>query len=159
MSDRALRITMLVVSVIGLGVASYLTIAHYTHSQVQCLDTGCETVQHSRWSMLLGVPVALLGVVGYLIMIGSLLVRQSEMSRLVSVGNAIVGFGFSCYLTYRELFSIHAICPWCVSSAVMMTILLCLSSWRFLRGEVPAGSGPPMPEARPPGKAERRALA
>ena len=45
------------------------------------------------------------------------------------------GFGFSAYLTYRELFSIHAICEWCVSSAVIMTILMCLSIWRFLRGD------------------------
>jgi uncharacterized membrane protein len=45
------------------------------------------------------------------------------------------GFGFSAYLTSRELFSIHAICPWCVSSAVIMTVLVCLATWRFLRGE------------------------
>jgi uncharacterized membrane protein len=47
----------------------------------------------------------------------------------------LVGFGFSAYLTGRELFSIHAICEWCVSSAVIMTFLVVLSTWRFLRGE------------------------
>ena len=45
------------------------------------------------------------------------------------------GFGFSAYLTYREVFTIHEICEWCVSSAVIMTILMCLSVWRFLRGD------------------------
>jgi uncharacterized membrane protein len=47
----------------------------------------------------------------------------------------LIGFGFSGYLTYRELFSIHAICEWCASSAAIMTVLMCLSVWRFLRGE------------------------
>jgi uncharacterized membrane protein len=47
----------------------------------------------------------------------------------------LVGFGFSAYLTGRELVSIHAICEWCVSSAVIMTILVGLAVWRFLRGE------------------------
>ena len=51
------------------------------------------------------------------------------------------GFGFSLYLTYRELFTLHKICEGCVSSAVIMTILMCLSVWRFLRGDDPlAGS-------------------
>ena len=47
------------------------------------------------------------------------------------------GFGFSLYLTYRELFTLHKICEWCVSSAVIMTVLTCLSVWRFLRGDDP----------------------
>ncbi len=50
----------------------------------------------------------------------------------------LVGFGFSAYLTYRELFSIHAICEWCASSAVIMTVMMFLSVWRFLRSD-PAG--------------------
>ena len=45
------------------------------------------------------------------------------------------GFGFSAYLTYRELFTLHKICEDCVASAVIMTILMCLSIWRFLRGD------------------------
>jgi uncharacterized membrane protein len=45
------------------------------------------------------------------------------------------GFGFSAYLTYRELYSIHHICEWCVSSAVIITLLMCLSLLRFLRGD------------------------
>ena len=44
------------------------------------------------------------------------------------------GFGFSAYLTYREAFTLHTICEWCVTSAVIMTVLMCLSIWRFLRG-------------------------
>ena len=53
------------------------------------------------------------------------------------------GFGFSLYLTYRELFTLHKICEWCVASAVIMTVLACLSVWRFLRRETT-----PFPRAR-----------
>ena len=49
------------------------------------------------------------------------------------VTTALVGFGFSAYLTYRELFSIHAICQWCVASAVLMTLLAIVTVWRLLR--------------------------
>ena len=44
------------------------------------------------------------------------------------------GFGFSAYLTYRELFTLHKICEWCVGSACLMTMMMCLAVWRFLRG-------------------------
>jgi uncharacterized membrane protein len=53
----------------------------------------------------------------------------------------LVGFGFSAYLTYRELFSIHAICEECATSAGILTVLMALSVWRFLRGN------PDMPDA------------
>jgi uncharacterized membrane protein len=136
MSDRALKNTMTALAVLGLGVASYLTIAHYTGGTTICpLHGGCETVQHSVYSKLAGIPVALLGLIGYVLILVSLRLPTSETTRLATVAIAIVGFGFSAYLTYRELFSIHAICPWCVSSAVIMTILLVLAIWRFLRGD------------------------
>jgi uncharacterized membrane protein len=136
MSDRALRNTMTAIAVLGLGVATYLTIAHYTGGTTVCLLHGsCETVQHSVYSKLAGVPVALLGLIGYVLILVTLRLPTSETTRLATVAITIVGFGFSAYLTYRELFSIHAICPWCVSSAVMMTLLLGLAIWRFLRGD------------------------
>jgi uncharacterized membrane protein len=140
MSSRALRMTMLVLSTIGLGVASYLTYVHYSGGPILCLrGGGCETVQHSAYSKLLGVPVALIGLLGYIGILSTLLAPDSETSRLASVSFVLIGFGFSLYLTGRELFSIHAICPWCVSSATIMTLLAILAVWRFLRGgETPA---------------------
>jgi uncharacterized membrane protein len=81
------------------------------------------------------VPVALIGLLGYIAILGSLLVRESETSRLATVAFTVVGCGFSLYLTYRELFSIHHICEYCVSSAGLITVLMCLSVWRFLRGD------------------------
>ena len=148
MSDRALRTTMLVLGTIGLGVASYLTYVHYSGAIPLCGKNGgsCLTVQTSTYSKLAGVPVPVLGLIGYISILASLLVRQSETTRLATLAFTVIGFLFSAYLTYRELFSIHAICEWCVSSAVIMTILLCLSMWRFLRGDPDAVLGGPAGE-------------
>ncbi len=137
MSPRALRITMIVLTTLGLAVASYLTYIHYAGIKPLCGTNGggCEIVQTSVYSKLAGVPVALIGLIGYVVIMGSLLVPESETSRFATVAFTVVGFGFSAYLTYRELFSIHHICEYCVSSAVIVTILMCLSIWRFLRGD------------------------
>jgi uncharacterized membrane protein len=141
MSERAGRWAMIVLTIIGLGVASYLTYTHYAHVKVACsLGSQCETVQHSSYANLVGVPVALLGVIGYVLILASLLLPQVEAARLATVAVVIPGFGFSAYLTYRELFSIHAICQWCVSSAVIMTLLSMLAIWRFLKPPRPAES-------------------
>ncbi len=139
MSTRAVRIAMIAIATIGLGVASYLTYVHYAGGPILCLrGGGCETVQHSTYAKLAGVPVALIGLIGYITILASLLAPESESTRLATMTFTVMGFGFSVYLTSRELFSIHAICPWCVSSAVMMTLLACLAVWRFLRGDEPA---------------------
>jgi uncharacterized membrane protein len=137
MSSRALRITLLVLTVLGIALASYLTYIHYAGIKPLCGTNGggCEIVQTSEYSKLAGVPVALIGLLGYIAILGSLLVPESETSRLATVAFTVVGFGFSAYLTYRELFSIHHICEYCVSSAVIVTILMVLSVWRFLRGD------------------------
>ncbi len=136
---------MIGLTLLGTGVASYLTIAHYSGTVTICpLHGGCETVQHSQYSALDGVPVALIGLIGYIVILGVLLSPVSETTRFVLVLLTVGGWGFSAYLTYRELFSIHAICPWCVSSAIIMTILACLSVWRFLLGD-PAAAKKPSP--------------
>ncbi len=138
MSTRAVRLTMIAIATVGLGVASYHTYVHYAGGPILCLKGGgCETVQHSTYSKLAGVPVALIGLIGYVVILASLLAPESESTRLATMAFTVMGFGFSVYLTSRELFSIHAICPWCVSSAVMMTLLACLGVWRFLRGDAP----------------------
>jgi uncharacterized membrane protein len=137
MSPRALRITMLVITVLGVGLASYLTYIHYAGIKPLCGTNGggCEIVQSSEYSKLAGVPVALIGLLGYIAILGSLLVPESEGTRLATVGFTVVGFGFSAYLTYREIFSIHHLCEYCLSSAGLITILMCLAVWRFLRGD------------------------
>jgi uncharacterized membrane protein len=100
---------------------------------------GCETVQSSSYAKLAGIPVPLLGLVGYALILASLFV-PGDAGRMATAGLAVVGFGFSLYLTYVELFKIEAICQWCVASAVLMTLLAILSVVRLLRA-------PPEPAA------------
>jgi uncharacterized membrane protein len=138
MSSRNVRAVMIVLTAVGIGLATYLTYIHYAGLKPACTaGESCTKVQTSVYSKVGGVPVALMGLVGYIAIMGSLLAPPGENSRLATMALTLVGFGFSAYLTYRELFSIHAICEWCVSSAVILTILMLLSLWRFLRGEAP----------------------
>ena len=149
-----LRRVMLVLSVIGLGVATYLTIIYYAGINPACTaGTSCVKVQTSQWSKVAGVPVALLGLIGYLGITASLLARDREETRLATLGLTLVGFAFSGYLTYRELFSIHAICEWCASSAVILTILFLCAAYRYVTVSdetAPAIAAPLPPKKTPP---------
>ena len=135
MSSRSLRIALTALTVAGLGIAGYLTYVHYAGIKPVCTAGGsCEKVQSSVYSELAGVPVALIGLLGYLSILGLLIGPENETSRCAMMALTLVGFAFSAYLTYRELYSIHAICEWCASSAVVLTVMAPLSVWRFLRG-------------------------
>jgi uncharacterized membrane protein len=152
---------MVMLAVLGLGVATYLTYIHYAGIKPLCGKGGgsCEIVQTSQYSKLAGVPVALIGLLGYVAILGSLLAPEGERSRFATVAFTLVGFGFSAYLTYRELFSIHHLCEWCLSSAIIVTILTVFAVVRFLRADdrtprpsasataVPGGAAPASSEA------------
>ncbi len=138
-NDRRLAIAILLLSLFGIVVAGYLVYVHYEGLKVLCLSSGgCETVQASRYAKLDGVPVAVLGLAGYIGILGSLAIR-GELGRITGFAIALIGFGFSMYLTYRELFTIKAICQWCVSSAVIMTVLAILTALRAVRYEPASG--------------------
>jgi uncharacterized membrane protein len=125
-----------VLAVLGIGVAGYLVYVHYADVDPVCnIAHGCHKVQTSEYAKLAGVPVALLGLIGYVVIFGALVAPQGELARMVAALTALVGFGFSMYLTYRELFTIDAICQWCVLSAILMTLLAIVTTWRVLRVE------------------------
>jgi uncharacterized membrane protein len=131
-SDR-LRTLAIALSVLGLGIAGYLTYVHYAGVSPVCeIAHGCEKVQTSQWSKVAGVPVALLGLLGYATILAAVLAR-GETALTAAAGAALVGAGFSVYLTYREVFTIHAICSWCVSSAVDFTLLAMVGTVVALR--------------------------
>jgi uncharacterized membrane protein len=132
-----------VLAVVGLGIAGYLTYVHYAGVHVLCAASGgCETVQTSSYSKLAGVPVPVLGLIGYAGILVSLFV-PGDSGRLATAGLALVGFGFSVYLTYLEVFVIKAICQWCVGSAALLTAIAVLAVIRLLRAPVvPARAGP-----------------
>jgi len=142
-ADRRLRLAAIVLAVIGLGVAGYLTYVHYEDIRPVCgLGGDCVKVQSSEWSKLAGIPVAVLGLIGYAVILVSLFVPGEE-ALIAGALTALVGFGFSAYLTYRELFTIDAICQWCVASAILMTLLAIVTTSRLLlspgdeRGAIP----------------------
>jgi uncharacterized membrane protein len=146
-SDRALRTAGLVLAVLGIGIAGYLVYVHYADIDPVCnIAHGCHKVQTSDYAKLAGIPVALLGLLGYVALLGALLAPQGEAARMVAALVALVGFGFSMYLTYRELFTIDAICQWCVGSAILMTGLAIVCTVRLLREPtalaVPAAADP-----------------
>src|ERR1700680_325107 len=100
-SDRRLQTAILALCLLGIADAGYLTYVHYAGLKVLCLSSGgCETVQASRWAKLDGIPVAVLGLAGCIGILGSLAFR-GEMGRVAGFAIALIGFGFSMYLTYR----------------------------------------------------------
>jgi uncharacterized membrane protein len=132
MTERRLRIAAAVLALAGLGVAGYLTWVHYWELEPICAggSGGCEKVQNSDYAELAGVPVALLGLIGYGAILASLAI-PGDLGRFSGLVLALAGFGFSAWLTYVELFEIDAICQWCVASAAIMTALAVLTSLRF----------------------------
>jgi uncharacterized membrane protein len=127
------RLAALILALIGTGIAGYLTYVHYAGIEPVCaIAHGCEKVQTSEWAKLAGVPVALLGLLGYAGILLALLVRDDETGRFAATALAWVGFAFSAYLTYREIWTIDAICVWCVASAVTLTLLVIVTTVRFL---------------------------
>ena len=126
---------MLVITLLAIVLTSYLTYIHYEGLNPVCsLGQSCIKVQTSIWSKLAGVPVALIGLLGYIGILGALLLPDREETRLTLVGMTLTGFGFSLYLTYREIFSIKAICEECATSAVFITVLFICAVIRYIQG-------------------------
>jgi len=120
------------VAIVGLGIATYLTVVHYAGAAPVCaIAHGSATVQKSHYAELLGIPVALLGGLAYVGILASL-VREDEAFRTAGAALAIVGVAFSGWLTFVEVFKLHAICIWCVGSAICMALLAILATVRML---------------------------
>jgi uncharacterized membrane protein len=136
MSDRRLRRLIGLTALIGLAVAAYLSYVHYAELEPICAGGGggCEKVQNSSYAELAGIPVALLGLVGYALIFASLWL-PADNGKVAGTLLALVGFGFSAYLTWVELFEIDAICQWCVASAALMTLLAVATSCRLVQSD------------------------
>jgi uncharacterized membrane protein len=117
----------------GIGVATYIALAESAGGSPVCVagGHGCQTVAESAYSELLGVNVATFGIAGYVLLLGAALLR-GDGARMAGFALALIGFGFSLYLTYLELFTIEAICQWCVASAVLMALLFVTNTTRML---------------------------
>jgi uncharacterized membrane protein len=129
-----MRAAAIGVALAGLGIATYLTVVHYGGGEPVCaVAHGCTTVQQSDYAALAGVPVALLGLLGYAAILAAL-ARDGEGWRTAAAFLALAGLGFSVWLTYVEIGILDAICIWCVGSAVCMALLAALTGVRLVRG-------------------------
>ena len=111
--------------------ATYIAIAESGGGAPKCLagGSGCETVADSKYAHLAGVNVAVIGIVGYVLVLAAAIV-PGDPGRFGGFLTALIGFGFSLYLTYLELFVIDAICQWCVASAILMALSLAVAATR-----------------------------
>lgn len=121
-------------SLVGLGIAVYLAYSEITERATICGPVGeCNLVQSSAYARILGVPVAALGVLFYAgtgILWAGQKVRSQNLGRIAAdglVGLTMLGVLFSIYLTLMELFVIRAICMWCLSSAMVSTLVMLLA--------------------------------
>jgi uncharacterized membrane protein len=135
------RMTAALLSLAGLFISAYLYLYKIGRiGTLACGTGGCETVQLSSWSRFAGVEVSLIGLLGYAVLLGlSLASLQDPLARrrqrfaTLLLGFSAIGLGFTLYLTYLELFVIHAICRWCVGSALMIFGIFLASLLEYLR--------------------------
>jgi uncharacterized membrane protein len=132
-AEGTLRMIATFAAAFGIGVATYIAIEAAGGDAPACLagSSGCQTVANSAYSHLLGVNIAVFGIVGYVLLLAAALLR-GDGARMAGFGLALAGFGYSVFLTYLELFKIEAICQWCVASAVLMTVLFGLNAVRMI---------------------------
>jgi uncharacterized membrane protein len=131
---KKLNLYALIAAIIGALDATYLTWIKLSHNETQCAPGlgDCFTVNTSRYSELFGIPVAIFGLATYLLIIAILLLKsRSEFLRengtMAIFGISLIGVIYSAYLSYLEEYVIHAWCPYCVVSAIMITIIFVLS--------------------------------
>lgn len=138
--DKKLYWGSVALSAIGLAISVYMTIYKIWNNDSLCLGSGdCSTVNASPYSEIYGIPVAAVGVLGYLAIL-VLLLMETRGSKffaangpLAVFGLSVGGFAFTVYLVYLEIYIIKALCPFCVASQAIMTILFVLSLIRVIR--------------------------
>jgi uncharacterized membrane protein len=144
-SPPANRMIIAVLALLGVLISAYLTLHKFGYIGTLVCGTGsCETVQTSKWAVIMGVPVPLLGLIGYIVILGTAIAglqATATISRPIGITLLVLATGaflFSIYLSYLEKFVIHAWCRWCVGSATVATLIwICsLVEWKRLRRTV-----------------------
>jgi uncharacterized membrane protein len=127
--SRALSLT-------GLAISSYLAVTYLRHQAPVCLagSRGCLKVEQSSYARPAGIPLPLLGVAGYLMLFITACMR-GQRARTVGMVLTMFAITTSLCLTYLELGVIHALCYWCVSSAICAGLHVIVNSTRYVRGD------------------------
>lgn len=137
--DKWLYRASVALVIVGLFVSIYMTIYKVTGNEGMCLGSGdCSTVNASRFSEVNGIPVAVLGIIGYVAILGVHLLENRnpffrQNATLFIFGMALAGFVFTLWLIYVEIAIIKAICPFCVTSQAAMTIIFIIAVIRLIR--------------------------
>lgn len=132
MSHRRLRFATAALALAGAGVAGYLVFERFAGGRIACTNGGCETVQHSSYAVVAGIPVALLGVVAYGLILILAFVR-GEAAQAARLGVVLAGVVFSGYLLWAQAVPIGAFCVWCLASDAIMSVLAALALLEMLR--------------------------
>jgi uncharacterized membrane protein len=137
--DKWLYRVSIALTIIGLAVSIYMTIYKLTDNQSMCIGNGgCSKVNSSVYAEVYGIPVAVLGIIGYAALMVMLLVENRNSflrsnATMIIFGMALIGFLFTLYLIYVEAALIHALCPFCLTSQIAMTLIFILSVIRLAR--------------------------
>jgi uncharacterized membrane protein len=122
-------LTLAALATAGMGVAAYLTYSHYADQPIACAGrSGCAAVENSEYSAIIGIPVAVLGMLfcaGLLMLALWRLARlplAEEWAPVAAFSMTMAGVAFAAYLTYIELFVVEDICIWCASFAGIVTV-------------------------------------
>jgi uncharacterized membrane protein len=121
------------VAAAGVAVASYLSYLHYRPAALICTaGGGCETVQGSRYAVLAGIPVAVLGLCAWVAVL-VLTLWGSEQARILTAALALCALAFAAYLVILQLFVIDAICLWCMLNDVVLVPALAVLALARMR--------------------------
>jgi uncharacterized membrane protein len=137
--DIKLRRVSISLTILGVIDGIYLTWIKLSNTSAYCAGIGdCDTVNFSPYAEIAGIPVALLGTGAYLVILLLLLYETKtafmrEYAPMGVFGLSLIGVLFSAYLTYVEIVILRAICPYCVLSAVLLVLLLCVGTYRVMR--------------------------
>jgi uncharacterized membrane protein len=129
--ESRLRAAIAALALAGAGIAAYLTYARYSGTQIACSTGGCETVQHSRYAVVAGIPVAVIGLVGYAALLATAAFRGATAAAL-GVGCAVIGLAFGGYLLVAQIALIHAYCQWCLASDGVITVIAIAALYRYV---------------------------
>jgi len=136
---NALYWSTVIITILGAANALYLLIYKLTGNPHMCLGNGgCHNVNFSPYSEINGIPVSVFGICAYLAILCILVLEArvkiaKEYGPLAIFGISLGGVAFTAYLTYLEIYVIHALCPFCVASAIIITFIFILAIIRLVK--------------------------
>lgn len=137
--NKRLSQVSIALTILGLLVSVYMTIYKFTSNDKMCIGSkDCSVVNASRYSEVSGVPVAVIGVLGYAALLAVQLLERKpgfvqENGTMIFFGLSVTGFIFTLYLIYLEIVLIKAYCPFCITSQVVMTLIFVISVIRLIK--------------------------